>query len=1397
MTKNNLKEHLEWLLSSDIFAAPTRGPTPPETVISPSTSLARGESTHDKPFNAVEAPVNRQPARDNVLLQSTNSRSLNKSLIASDIDSMARLQAGSIKRSKLLSRDIPGQLQTPTPDYDRVTSTSLRDQYNAPYEKGVFQDHERRLNLTIKDQNKATDQSTAAKGPKNRKTQLQTPAPSTVSVRYSGLAGNVPDSAEKDVYTSSSGTVEVFGEPRALWREDSAIRKEPLPQRGNKRKSSEVDQATVDASTHTRHPQDDFIAIDSYLDGESQPRVTTSARGFSHQPESQSSKKRRTLTGTKPESKFDTCVMDSIVSPYRAENLHRLGKRRNSIVADSEDEIDDETDSTELRDDQGGDIDSTLIKPNVMDRSQTPPTMDSRLDHVSDGSTTKRQLLGRPLVDVASNTQSLPHASTQPENKLRQYGGNLGLKSSSSPQQTHQTQQLQVNPGTQDASPTAEITINTIAAYLELPPWRIREYSDGLERAKTALVEAIYQQLLEGSAEANQTQKCTTLINTKIDAVKGFISCRDQYFKLSRQKDELKSYLLEAIRTEQCLSDLESEIAEQKKLTEQLSQVKREIARLLTVSGLPLNGVHPFPRINAAADEVEKVSTHDTDATLVQSTQVHPQSVSTHVSQVRLPAFGVPTNTEYVQQTQIPGSVPLTPKRQPLGTSAADQRSPIRTYATSPGVKDFDAYFFPPKRKAVHESQMVQSAIVGAVGGVERNPARGHKAKNGSSTRDDDDDESYTKFMGSPSRPVTDDDQYGQDDDDEEMLEFADELENQDARPSTETRRPARLVFTETSGNAVKQDVQPSYAKEHPISPKPTHLQHRWSKDVKTALRNRFELTGFRPHQLEAINATLSGKDTFVLMPTGGGKSLCYQLPSIISSGHTRGVTVVISPLLSLMQDQVDHLKRLQIQAHLVNGEVTAEHRRVIMEGLKEPRVEKYIELLYITPEMISKSTRMVEAFRDLHRRKKLARIVIDEAHCVSQWGHDFRPDYKLLGEVRQQFPDVPVMALTATATENVKLDVIHNLKIEGCEVLAQSFNRPNLTYEVRSKGKSKDVVEDIARTINSMYRNQSGIIYCLSRQSCEKIAGQLRDDHGIKAQHYHAGMDPRDKSKAQKQWQAGKYNVIVATIAFGMGIDKADVRFVIHHTIPKSLEGYYQETGRAGRDGKRSGCYLYYGYQDTSALKRMIDDGEGSQEQKSRQRGMLRNVIQFCENRSDCRRVQVLGYFSEQFRPEDCKAACDNCNSQSVFQSEDFTGHAKSAIQLVRQIQDQNVTMLHCVDVFRGGKSKKISDMGHNKLKQHGAGSDLERGDVERLFYRLLSEDALEERNVMNKAGFASQYVHVGWPRWFRTTFCWKCCLNCRADFVAAWTKVFCFLEWSYKDFNANSGLSKWEVSE
>lgn len=1185
--------------------------------------------------------------------------------------------------------------------------------------------------------------------------------------------------AERDVYTSSSSTIEVFGEPRALWREDSATRKEPPAKRGKKRKSHELCLATLDASAHNGLPQDEFVAIDSFLNEDTPPLATATASDLLRPTGLLSTKKRRNDTAVKEEPQIDEPVAKAKHLPLTALISDIAANRRKSAVADSEEEVDEDLDYVDWAVKQKSDASPAAARPGALKSYLAPPASSSKTYPDMDGSSVRRRLTEWSSKSLKTDQNSQTHPSTQIRTGVSSFQRDSQTKITPSQQQSRQGQQLEFGIESLYTSSTGSRARTSILAFLELPPYRFREYSDGLEHARNASVLAAYQQLIEGSSGIEETQRRTALINGKIDAVKGLLQHREKYFKLSRQRDELKSRLLEALRTDQDLANFSSEIAEQQKNTEQLSQVEKEVLRLLSMSGIPLDEAHPLPCDEAVVDKPEGSSPNPRSTTLVQSTQAHQQHKETQPSRPRIPASSGPTTTQYIQQTQVPNITPLTPKRQRDEGPVVLHRTPIRTYASSPSVKDVNAYFSPSRRKAAQGPPRTNSITEKVVSAVEWRPTLDAGAKENFNAVDDDDDEPFTKVMGSPSRQDTEEDEYGQDDDDEDMLEVADELENRDARPSAQTDRAPRQVFAETSGNVVKQDLQQSRTLQVPSPPKLTQLQYRWSKDVKVALRTRFHLTGFRPHQLEAINATLSGKDTFVLMPTGGGKSLCYQLPAVIKTGHTQGVTVVISPLLSLMQDQVDHLRHLNVQAFLVNSEVTTEHRRLVMDSLKDPRVEKYIELLYITPEMISKSTRMIDAFRDLHRRQKLARIVIDEAHCVSQWGHDFRPDYKLLGEVRQKFPGVPVMALTATATENVKHDVIHNLNIRDCEVLAQSFNRPNLTYEVRSKGKAKDVLEDIARTINSLYRNQSGIIYCLSRQSCEKIAEQLRKDHEIKAEHYHAGMDPQVKKNVQKEWQAGKYNVIVATIAFGMGIDKPDVRFVIHHTIPKSLEGYYQETGRAGRDGKRSGCYLYYGYQDTSALKRMIDDGEGSQEQKNRQRGMLRSVVQYCENKSDCRRVQVLGYFSEQFRPEDCNAACDNCNSQSVFQSEDFTGYAKSAIQLVRQIEHQNVTLLHCVDVFRGGKSKKIADLHHNDLKYYGAGSDLERGDVERLFYRLLGDDALEEQHIMNKAGFASQYVHVSFASIeISALFHSRHSLHCKADSFAAWTQKLRFLE-------------------
>jgi bloom syndrome protein len=597
------------------------------------------------------------------------------------------------------------------------------------------------------------------------------------------------------------------------------------------------------------------------------------------------------------------------------------------------------------------------------------------------------------------------------------------------------------------------------------------------------------------------------------------------------------------------------------------------------------------------------------------------------------------------------------------------------------------------------------------------------------------------------------------DDEDEAMQTLFDGFENNPVSMHNKrlTASKPREAFREMSGNRITMPMKPSSGGLLTKTTDPSLFNHSWSKDVNKVLSRTFRLGGFRPNQLESINATLGGHDTFVLMPTGGGKSLCYQLPAMIDTGKTSGITIVISPLLSLMEDQVNHLQRLHIHAFLLNSETDKESKSMIMNGLRERQPEKFLRLLYVTPEMLTKNERMVDMFKDLHSRGKLARIVIDEAHCVSQWGHDFRPDYKQLGTMRDKFPGVPVIALTATATENVKQDVIHQLHMKDWKMFHQSFNRPNLFYRVMIK--SKGIVKNLIELISESYSKQSGIIYCLSRKECEVVAGKLMQA-GISAHHYHAAMESMEKKQVQAKWQSGKYDVIVATIAFGMGIDKPDVRFVIHHSAPKSLEGYYQETGRAGRDGELSGCYLYYSYHDIKRYERIIDgDKETNWEQKQRQKGMLTAVTRFAENRVDCRRQQVLHYFGERFEAQKCEGTCDNCTSGTRYKVIDITSYARDAIGLVQSVYAhleielnprskkayfKGLTMSVFLDLFGGRVPKAWKDKSLEGLPQFNTGASLPRGDRERVFNKLMFERALDERNIQNDAGFTTQYIIV-----------------------------------------------------
>ena len=470
--------------------------------------------------------------------------------------------------------------------------------------------------------------------------------------------------------------------------------------------------------------------------------------------------------------------------------------------------------------------------------------------------------------------------------------------------------------------------------------------------------------------------------------------------------------------------------------------------------------------------------------------------------------------------------------------------------------------------------------------------------------------------------------------------------------------------------------------------------------DSAGALKQYFGFDEFRPLQAEIIADALAGRDVFVLMPTGGGKSLCFQLPALIRDG----LTIVVSPLISLMKDQVDALQTSGIAATFLNSTLDRQEAIARWRGLHRGEYR----MLYVAPERL-----MLDTFLEKALNWNIAQIAIDEAHCISEWGHDFRPEYRELKKLRKHLPDVPIMALTATATERVRIDIVQQLHLREARCYVASFNRPNLTYRVVPKSAPYEQVLAFIR----QRPNESGIVYCASRKTADSLAAKLSTD-GIKAKPYHAGLEGKERTKHQELFLRDDARVITATIAFGMGINKPNVRFVLHHDLPKNIESYYQETGRAGRDGLPSECVLLFSASDVVKQKRFIEEKSEREQQIAHQQ--LRDMIHYAETR-ECRRATLLKYFGEELSPPSCEG-CDNClNPRETF---DGTVHAQKFLSCVHRIQEKSgftFGLNHIVEVLTGGDTEAIRQRGHDQLSTYGIGRDVNRGAWQAIGRELL----------------------------------------------------------------------------
>ncbi|MHB1113246.1 MAG: DNA helicase RecQ [Acidovorax defluvii] len=491
-----------------------------------------------------------------------------------------------------------------------------------------------------------------------------------------------------------------------------------------------------------------------------------------------------------------------------------------------------------------------------------------------------------------------------------------------------------------------------------------------------------------------------------------------------------------------------------------------------------------------------------------------------------------------------------------------------------------------------------------------------------------------------------------------------------------------------------------------------------------TVLHDVFGYEQFRGPQQDIVEHVIGGGDALVLMPTGGGKSLCYQVPAIVRQQQGRGVTIVISPLIALMHDQVGALHEAGVDAAFLNSTLSFDEAQDVELRLQTGD----ITLLYAAPERLN-TPRFLGLLDSLYQGGHLSLFAIDEAHCVSQWGHDFRPEYRALTVLHERYAGVPRIALTATADDLTRADIIERLQLEDARLFISSFDRPNIRYRIEEK---KDVTTQLLRFIEREHAGEAGVVYCQSRKRVEELAATLCDA-GITALPYHAGLDTKVRQKNQDRFLREEGIVMVATIAFGMGIDKPDVRFVAHVDMPKNIEGYYQETGRAGRDGLNADAWMAYGLNDVVNQRRMIDESPAGEEFKQALRGKLDALLALAEA-TDCRRVRLLAYFGEKSTP--C-GNCDNClNPPAVWDATDAARKLLSTIYRVNQASGISFGTGHIMDVLRGKKTEKVAQFGHEKISTFGIGADLTEPQLRGVLRQLIATGALGLQKVMLDSG-------------------------------------------------------------